>query len=692
MNSRLHVCAVALLAVLLPAPLAAEAPDTSWFPQAPKLPSPPADAKLVSTVGELFHAAGNAEPGGTILIADGHYMLPSVLVVGADDVTLRSASGNRHKVILDGRKSRHGELVFLRGSDITLADLTVQNIKHNGIKIVESGSHRTTIYNCVVRNCWQRGVKASQVPPDKKDLFPRDCRIQFCLFSNDRPKRYEDDPTDTPETFDGNYVGGIDVKSTVGWTISDNVFIGIQGRTREGRAAIYISDDGRNCVVERNIVIDCDVGISLGNPSLVGDWLHCYDCVVRNNFIARCPETGIHACYTENCRILHNTIHDPESRLKRLIYILHSNEGLRVESNLLSGPPPRRMTESKITFQGNLIQPDLSSIFADVSAGDLHLRRAHPDAVDRGRRLPLVAHDFDNQPRLDRPDLGADEYRPSYGSGDDAATVALVDGTATDETANESTPAEKDAAEEVESLDWVEPMRKVHAGFDGKQGYVAQFGDSITHSLAFWSPLGWDEPQRYLEKDDGLPKKPKSERWRDVILGTRDKGPEHGNYSGWRVGNLLGRVDKVLETHQPEAAIIMIGTNDISGGKVPAGYRKGVETIVEKCLAAHCIPILNTIPPRRGRRQAVEEANRIIREIAKDKKVPLVDYYREILRLRPGDSWQGTIIGEDGVHPTAGKTNVYTTENMKQSGYALRNWLNFLALRQVYFRVLEAEK
>ena len=43
-------------------------------------------------------------------------------------------------------------------------------------------------------------------------------------------------------------------------------------------------------------------------------------------------------------------------------------------------------------------------------------------------------------------------------------------------------------------------MKKVHARFRGTEGYVAQFGDSITYSMAFWSPLGWDCPDKYLEQ------------------------------------------------------------------------------------------------------------------------------------------------------------------------------------------------
>jgi lysophospholipase L1-like esterase len=240
--------------------------------------------------------------------------------------------------------------------------------------------------------------------------------------------------------------------------------------------------------------------------------------------------------------------------------------------------------------------------------------------------------------------------------------------------------------------DWVKPMREVHAGFTGKAGYVAQFGDSITYSMAFWSPLGWDEPQKYLTQEDGLPGSPAKKRWRDVLHGQRDKGPRFANYSGWRVGQVLKAMDAVLQREKPEMAIIMIGTNDISGGKVPASYAVNLDKVVQKCLAAHCIPILNTIPPRRGRDQAVEQTNQIIRNLARKRKIPLVDYHAEILRLRPGTSWQGTLIAKDGVHPTAGKTNVYTLENRKNCGYALRNWLNFLAVREVYFRVLHPEE
>ena len=167
-----------------------------------------------------------------------------------------------------------------------------------------------------------------KVPPeDREAIRPKQCRVQYCLFYNDRPKQLSDDPADIAQ---GNYIAGIDVMYAKDWVISDNVFVGIQGRTFEGRGAIFLWFDSQDCLVERNIIIDCDVGLQLGNPHRAdGVQYHCVGCVARNNFITRAPQAGIVTVYTKDCRILHNTIHDPQSRLGRLIRTVFTNDGLR---------------------------------------------------------------------------------------------------------------------------------------------------------------------------------------------------------------------------------------------------------------------------------------------------------------------------------------------------------------------------
>lgn len=315
-------------------------------------------------------------------------------------------------MILDGGKHQLGELIAVTGcSDVTIAHLTVQNVRWNGIKLdTDTGVHRVTIYNCIIRNVWQRGVKGVRVPPNVPR--PTGCKVQFCVFVNDRPKTFEDDPTDNPQTFNGNYIGGIDVMFAQGWVISDNVFVGIQGRTREGRGAIFLWHDSRDCIVERNIIIDCDVGIALGNSWKPPDIdVHCTRIIVRNNFIVRCPESGIVADYTRDCLIAHNTIHDPANKLGRLIRLVHDNEGLRVVNNLLSGPPIKNESPSKVLLLNNLVVPDYSFAFVDARSGNLRLTAKAVEAIDKAIPLPEVASDIDGKPRGPKPDIGAHEFR-----------------------------------------------------------------------------------------------------------------------------------------------------------------------------------------------------------------------------------------------------------------------------------------
>jgi hypothetical protein len=383
-------------------------PVQSWFPTAPPLPPPEAKIVEVASVESLVKFIEAAQEGMTILIADGHYMMPRYVEIRADNVTLRSESGNRQRVILDGAESRHGELLGVRAcSSVTIADLTIQNVRTNGIKInSETNVQKLTVYNCIIHNVWQRGVKGVKVPPvNRETIRPKDCRIQYCLFYNDRPKRLSDDPADIAN---GNYVASIDVMYATHWTISDNVFVGIQGSTFEGRGAIFLWFDARDCIVERNIIIDCDVGLQLGNPHRADNVeRHCIGCIARNNFITRAPEAGIVTVYTKDCKVLHNTIHDPQSRMSRLIRTVFANDGLIVANNLLSGPGMRNESDSRIEFTGNLIK-DMTDAFVDPAHGDLHLTPTATEAIDKAVAPNEVGEDIDRQPRV-KPDIGADE-------------------------------------------------------------------------------------------------------------------------------------------------------------------------------------------------------------------------------------------------------------------------------------------
>lgn len=384
-----------------------------WLPKAPPLPAPPAKAVRVANPRQLREALAAAQPGQTILLADGLYNMDRYVEIRADNLTLRSASGDRTKAVLDGG-GHLGELLGLRGCrGVTIADLTVQNVKWNGIKInSETDVQKLTIRNCVLRNVWQRAVKGVMVPPGKPR--PAGFVIEYCLFTLDRPKSFADDEADKANGFDGNYVGGIDAMSVEGWTVRDNVFVGIHGRTGGARGAIFLWVDSRNCLIERNVIVDCDSGICLGNSHRhPGTAIHCTGFTVRNNFLTRTPENGILADYTQDCRIVHNTVCDPAGRFGRCIRLVHDNDGLVVANNLLAGPEPRIETQSRITLAGNVAlgrSTDLPGrYFANAPLGDLHLAAQAEKALGKADPAHLVDADIDRQTRPKPGDVGADQ-------------------------------------------------------------------------------------------------------------------------------------------------------------------------------------------------------------------------------------------------------------------------------------------
>jgi len=69
-------------------------------------------------------------------------------------------------VIIDGAESGHGELIGITScSGVTIADLTIQNIRYNGFKInSQTNVQDLTIYNCIIHNIWQRGRKGRKGP------------------------------------------------------------------------------------------------------------------------------------------------------------------------------------------------------------------------------------------------------------------------------------------------------------------------------------------------------------------------------------------------------------------------------------------------------------------------------------------------------------------------------------------------
>jgi hypothetical protein len=251
---------------------------------------------------------------------------------------------------------------------------------------------------------------------------------------------------------------------------------------------------------------------------------------------------------------------------------------------------------------------------------------------------------------------------------------------------------------------WVAPMKGVHARFKGTAGTLATFGDSITVTMAFWAPLQ-GEPQNMPDDMKAAHALVKGHMKPDCWA--KWKGPAHGSNGGMTIRWADENIDQWLKKLNPEAAVILFVTNDLSGLDRKE-FQTKTASVVDHCLKNGTVVLLTTLPPRSGALEKAKDFAEAVREVAKEKQVPLIDYQAEILKRRP-DDWDGalpkfkdvkggeyevpTLIARDGVHPSYPKAHQdYSADSLTKSGYALRNYLTVVAYADVIGRAVKPEK
>ena len=249
---------------------------------------------------------------------------------------------------------------------------------------------------------------------------------------------------------------------------------------------------------------------------------------------------------------------------------------------------------------------------------------------------------------------------------------------------------------------WLAPMKQVHAKFTGTRGTFAQFGDSITVTMAYWSPLRYEHKnldasgQKAFDLVNSYMVKNCWDKW---------KGPDFGSNGSMTIRWADENVDGWLKKLNPEVVLIMFGTNDLNQLKIDE-YEAKTRGVVKRCLDNGSIVILSTIPPRSGRLDQSRQFSEVVKKIAGDMKVPLVDYFGECLKRRP-DDWDGTLakfndgnrdvyqvptlISKDGVHPSNPKkfSGDYGEEGLRSNGFALRNYLTLISYADIIQKILK---
>lgn len=372
---------------------------------------PSAKRVLVTNVRQLLSAVNAAEKGQTIMLADGVYDLSALapLRLRQDSLTLYGMSQDPRKVILKGggfgSSNTSEELIKIEASSITVAYLTIRDVRGNGLKIQTGACHGILVHNVHFIDICERSIKGPDIP------VSRDGVIRFCLF--EQVSRITDAIPNLG--FNGDYVAGIDMMKIDGWKIQDNLFKNIKGKNGGGRAAVFLWNGSKNAVVERNVFIGCDRAISFGNAS--SGTMDMEGGIIRNNFIVAGSDISIEVCNSTGGLIAFNTIYSANPAFTRTVFFNGNKGGNVFKNNLVLGKLGVQGGSAPDTAGNLMIQSTgkAANWFRSPVDGDLRLTSLASQAVGKGIPLPSIATDIDGNARNPKPDIGAHEMSATNG-------------------------------------------------------------------------------------------------------------------------------------------------------------------------------------------------------------------------------------------------------------------------------------
>jgi hypothetical protein len=409
-----------------------DGPEDNLFCPPLGAPAGPVIQVSPAQAAELQDIVAGAATGTTILLEDGTYYIPdhaSRLFFTQDVVILRSASGNRDAVVLDA--DYQGGILDIRASNVTIADLTLAHSLASNDEAAIYATGRSDgdtlgvlLYNIRVVDPMSASVVIQYAGGTSSDHGTIACS-SFELSDEAR--------SSSP---DCTRVRGIVSKGSSGWTIRDNHFSGFwcgSDPVDSSAGAIRLVSRSRDPVVERNLIVDCHYGISLGGSQVPDPGSRTYEddpCsvpgsndflggIVRNNFLfgtGRVSPLHDVAIALWNCcdtQVLHNTavfLPGPQT-IASIEWRFSVTDNVEITNNLVN-LEMRSRDGAVVSQDGNIVTDALDVTFLDPQAGDLHLLPgAQNPAVDQG--VPVQAGlcdtDLDGDPRDQSPDVGADE-------------------------------------------------------------------------------------------------------------------------------------------------------------------------------------------------------------------------------------------------------------------------------------------
>ena len=349
---------------------------------------------LVHNYSELLDALNNSTPGDTILMANGTYNIHYYPQVNIENITIKSQSGIRDSVILDGNEYSANYGFLIDANDVTIKDITIKNVEFNCIYTNDSIDN-LHIVNCKFIDSGEHFIKiSSDVDPSPSE----NGIVENCLF--------EYSAGVGPQY----YIGGIDGHFCKDWIIRNNVFKNIKSpETTLAGYTILFWDDSENPLVEKNLIINCDRGIGFGVGSSANS-----GGIIKNNMIYHDNSTGdvgISLQTSPNTQVYNNSIFFDNDYFSAIECRFTETQDVYIANNLTNKVIWFRDGAAGVVEYNNTNA--ISGWFIDVSTGDLHLSSdTLSQVVDQGISISGLTDDFDGdiRPQGSGIDIGADEY------------------------------------------------------------------------------------------------------------------------------------------------------------------------------------------------------------------------------------------------------------------------------------------
>lgn len=389
-------------------------------------------AVSIATINSTIAAATGPT---TIYLADGTYNIPAgtYILISKPDITIRSLSGNRDMVIINGTgmQSQSGDYhgIQIARGNCTIADITIKNIDCHPIQI----NFNTTfdIDNVLIHNVHivDGGQQLIKVNVSGTGMFSDNGVIQCSLleYTTSLPTGYW-------------YTNGIDLQGGSNWEIRDNTIRRIKASMDQYTAgfsagpAILCFKQSSNTLVERNTILDCDEGIFFGNWGDVGP-SHSGG-IIRNNFIRgdNYTRAGIGVSRSPNALVVNNTIYSPgsnayQSQSLTSIEITGSEAtGCVIQNNMMdeyinitgAAPAPTQVTNIASSGSAHYVNPAA----AHPLFPDLHLISSS-SAINAGTIHVNRVEDYDCQTPTAAVDIGADEFSITTSINNNSNTITM---------------------------------------------------------------------------------------------------------------------------------------------------------------------------------------------------------------------------------------------------------------------------